>query len=94
MLKTLKWVYDLGVKQERVRIARALENTYNQQKGVASAGYNMLDDPEARMTKERQRKLQFEVAVAVNTQEIVSAILNPGVDYDVKPSIMFPKEEK
>lgn len=44
MLKTLKWVYDLGVKQERVRIAAHLQAAAQGRRVTAGVMDDMLFD--------------------------------------------------
>lgn len=91
MLKTLKWVYDLGVRQERVRIAGHLQ--------VRASGLRMERDIMDSMLREefdrpKHRKgnierLEFNKAVMHRVEEIVNDIFHPNGEY-VPTSIMFP----
>lgn len=94
MLKTLKWVYDLGVRQERVRIASHLQAAAQGKRVVSGVISDMFDD-ELRKSKPNKRaieRLDFERAVAREVDEIIDQIFRPNGEY-VPTSLMFPEIE-
>jgi hypothetical protein len=93
MLKTLKWVYDLGVKQERQRIARHLEGHVSRLGDEYDVGRNMLRDiPDS--AKRRKQRLELKQAVTLRVIEIVNNILQPRYEDRASYSVMFPDEDK
>lgn len=92
MLKTLKWMYDLGVRQERTRIARELENAMTRHHNAASISNSMLRDPETK--EQRKNRLQFREAVHHEVLEIVNVIMQPHSAEQFPTSVMFPEGEK
>lgn len=94
MLKTLKWVYDLGVKQERVRISAHLQNLAQGHRVSNGVMSDMLYD-EMRKSKPNKRaieRLEFDRAVASAVDEIIEGIFRPNGEY-VPTSLMFPEIE-
>lgn len=71
MLKTLKWVYDLGVKQERVRIAAHLQNAAQSHRVTAGVMNDMLFDEghKRRPNKRAIERLEFDQAVARQVED-------------------------
>lgn len=94
MLKTLKWVYDLGVKQERVRIAAHLQNFAQGARVTNSVMDDMLREEMRRPkpNKRRLERLDFDRAVAHKVDEIIEGIFRPNGEY-VPTSLMFPEVE-
>lgn len=97
MLKTLKWVYDLGVHQERVRIAAHLQREIHHAQLSNEIAMNMLSEiaDSKKPNKARMQRLDFSIAVNDRVREIISDIFkqNNGEWVD-GGSIMFPEEEK
>lgn len=94
MLKTLKWVYDLGVKQERVRIAAHLQAAAQGHRVTNQVMNDMVLD-EMRKSKPNKRaieRLEFNRAVAGEIDEIIDQIFRPHGEY-VPTSLMFPEIE-
>lgn len=95
MLKTLKWVYDLGVKQERVRISAHLQNFAQGARVTHSVMDDMLREEMNRPkpNKKRLERLEFDRAVARQVDEIIEGIFRPNGEY-VPTSLMFPEVEE
>lgn len=92
MLKLLKWAYDLGVKQERTRIARELENEMASRTVYLDTGFDMLRNE--KMSKPRKARLEHTVAVSEAMRSIISKIFEPKhEDRANNISIMFPEKE-
>jgi hypothetical protein len=94
MLKTLKWVYSLGVKQERVRIASHLQAAA-QGRRVTSGVMNDMFHDEMRKVRPNKRaieRLDFDRAVAREVEEIIDEIFRSNGEY-VSTSLMFPEIE-
>lgn len=95
MLKTLKWVYGLGVKQERVRIASHLQAAAQGHRVSSGVMRDMFED-ELRKSKPNKRaieRLEFDRAVASAVDEIIEGIFRPNGEY-VPTSLMFPEIEE
>lgn len=95
MFKILKWVYNLGVQNERVRIARALEGYARGADMSAQERYSIFnkDPSEANTSENRRRKAEIEYRVLSKVSEIVGYILKPQENYKMGPSIMFPNKK-
>lgn len=85
MLKTLKWVYETGVKQERVRIASHLQIILRELE---------IFDQNSYLAKDVEQSKNSEFGRAVNNRliEIIRGILEPKSEYITTTSIMFPEE--
>lgn len=94
MLKTLKWVYDLGVKQERVRIAAHLQAAAQGKRVSSGVMADMFHDEmrKSRPNKRAIERLEFDRAVASEVDEIIDSIFRPNGEY-VPTSLMFPEVE-
>lgn len=92
-LSVLKWAYDLGVKQERQRIARLLEHTATNSIDYIDTAYNMLAD-EKSMSKARKDKLAKRVEINSAVRDIIAVIMSPKQDYVVTEPLLFQDEEK
>lgn len=95
MLRTLKWVYSLGVKQERVRIASHLQAAAQGKRVVGSVMNDMFADEmrKSRPNKRALERLDFDRAVAREVDEIIEGIFRPNGEY-VPTSLMFPEIEE
>lgn len=91
MLKTLKWVYSLGVRHERVRVAAHLKSLDS---GMRIENDTMMDMlREQKPGKTRKQRLEFDLAVNNKVQDIVNQILRPEEHYEMGASLMFPEDE-
>lgn len=90
MLKTLKWVYDLGVKQERVRIAAHLQVNAIGAKNSINAMNNMFHEEinKPKPNKNRLERIDFDRAVNHQIEEIIQ----DNGSWVAGGSIMFPVE--
>lgn len=95
MLKTLKWVYNLGVTQERTRIANHLQiHAQGARNNIA-----VMDDmfrAERERTKPRKsnlERLDFDRAVNHRVEEIINEMFESHGDWRPGASILFPDEE-
>lgn len=96
MLKTLKWVYDLGVRQERVRISSHLQLAVQLNKTSNDAMLGMLSDDAGRKksSKSRKERLEFELAVNNKVQEIINTMYeDSGGHWITGSSLMFPDDK-
>ncbi len=91
MLKALKWAYDLGVRQERVRISAQLQLEGTRSRVHQDSILDMLRNDEKVSIKKRDR-LDFEVAVSARIQDIISTLFEPQGDWIKGSSIMFPDD--
>lgn len=92
MLKTLKWVYDLGVKQERNRIARYLEGQAAALSNEFAVEYDMLETM-TNNTKQRKARLELKHSVTRQVSDIVRNILAPNYQDRDMFSLMFPDDK-
>lgn len=96
MLKTFKWVYNLGVGQERVRIAAALEAHANRARISDSTMANMLREE---LTKSKPNQpvvdqLKFSRSVNSRVQEIIADMFRQEESKWLSGySIMFPDDK-
>lgn len=95
MLKTLKWAYDLGVKHERVRIARELEAEHGR-RIVQSMQYDIVYKDKTESAAKRKDRILYRQSVTEEIRAIVENILEPHNELSRTVSIMFPepKEQK
>ena len=94
MLRILKWSYDLGVRQERTRIAAHLQARQQGARYENELIDNMLREE---MTRSKPRKhiaerLEFQKAVAHRVDELIDELFRPNGEY-VPTSVMFPERE-
>lgn len=98
MLKTLKWVYGLGVKQERVRIARELENQAAMLNNEYGVEHDMLrelgHENETKAKMRRLQRLELKHATTHRLQEIINNILQPRHEPSTSISVMFPDDKE
>lgn len=95
MLRLAKWAYDLGVRQERVRIASHLQ-VHAQGARVSNNAMDNMFREEA--TKKRPNKgklsqIEFDRAVQSRVEIIIEDIFNPKGDWVPGASIMFPDDD-
>ncbi len=97
MLRLVKWAYDLGVRQERHRIASELQLQQQRSQNFNRVALGILHDPESGMETSKKRKQRLELQIAVNDriQEIINDMFrSEGEMYIPGSSIMFPEENK
>jgi len=93
MLSALKWVYQLGVKRERERIAHALkENRFRAMTNFKNGIERVRNDDE--MKDHERRELELETAVNGRVGDLIETILRPEARVHDGNSIMYPEEEK
>lgn len=96
MFKTLKWVYGLGVTQERQRIAAHLERAgygARTEAGHISDMLNSNQDIKAFKT-ERLRKMEFNQAINERIGVIIDGIFRSEGQWVGGKSILYPEEKK
>lgn len=93
MIRSLKFVYDLGVRHERVRIAAHLKTMASHRLENAATYRGVFDDADAKMSKDRKQKLlrAAELEEAVNA--VINEILAPNWEQHQSASIMFPDDK-
>lgn len=96
MLKTLKWVYGLGVKQERQRIASHLQLHATGARNSINALDDMFRDEmnKPKPSKNRLERMDFDRAVNHKIETIIQEMFQGKDHYVSGASIMFPEEEK
>lgn len=91
MLKTLKWAYSLGVRQERVRISAHLQNVSREAELGIFSDENLIRS-DKQTSKRRKEKLVLDVAVNQRIIEIIRHINQPEPSY-LGFSLMFPDDK-
>lgn len=97
MLKTLKWVYDLGVRQERTRIASYLQLEAQRAGIQRDTALDMLReraDSKKPFSKERKAKLDFSIAVNDRVADIIHTMFMGEQHYEMGASFMYPEDER
>ena len=95
MFKALKWAYDMGVRQERVRIAAQLQLRVSSLQNATDFNYDILrnitDKPVQKTAKE---KIKFNIAVHNQVKSIINEIFTPKGEWINDESIMFPNDKE
>jgi len=91
MLKALKWAYDLGVRQERVRISAHLQNISRQVDFNENRMFEVLHSE--RTPKNKKNQLEFELAVERKIKDAVENIMRPQPSDYFGYSVMFPDDK-
>lgn len=100
MFKAFKWAYDMGVRQERVRIAAQLQEVKRQlDVRLNDHNYQMqrpVTDKKELAERENQRKQYNEVRYATDTRvrDIIDKLFEAQWEQSWGRSIMFPEEKK
>lgn len=89
-LNVLKWVYNLGVRNERERIATHLQSIQAQH-GVGMYGRPRIVEPNEDEKRKKDR-LQFQAAVSAEINYIIEDIFRGNVRET--ESIMYPTNHK
>ena len=93
MVRTFKWIYELGVKQERLRIARILEQELEQRRFYLGTAHDMLsDNSKSQMNKERKAKLARHADIVTGVNEVIMHIMEPGWEQTTTSSALFPDD--
>ena len=94
MIKALKWAYDLGVRQERVRIASELQIIQRQIEVEFDNNYNHLRYHNAKNDNDEEHKntIQFKISVASRVREIIDKLFEPTQEYVYGSSPLFPDD--
>lgn len=94
MLKTLKWVYDLGVRQERVRIATHLRLEVQRAGLSRDTRLDMINENSPKLSKSRRDKLAFAMEVDTRVQDVINNIFaDNGGHWEHGASLMFPDDK-
>lgn len=93
-LKTFKWLYRLGVEQERTRIAHLLERELAARRVHSDTSYGMLMDEKTLTSKARKAKLERSYLVNEEVQSIINALFQVRYEDQVGKSLMYPEEMK
>lgn len=95
MLKTLKWVYKLGVKNERRRIAGFLANAQANRYdpfGTDSRRHLLFEKD---MNEEQQHEQKFKEAVDAEVVAIIRSMFEPNERYNRgSASVIFPEGDE
>lgn len=91
MLKLLKWAYDLGVRQERVRISAHLQNVSRYSEYESERMFAILDSEKT--PKRTKSQLDFKMAVEDKIRKTVDEIMKPQNSDYFGYSIMFPDDD-
>lgn len=97
MLKTLKWVYKLGVNHERTRIASHLQVKMSHITDSRDTIHDMLREnaDRKRPSKTTAERLMFKLAVEDRVQSLVSEMFEDSNGHWVSgTSLMFPDDQE
>ena len=100
MFKVLKWAYDMGVRQERVRIAAQLQMRvsalhYERESDLdVLRDANVLRSTERTPSKSTKEKLKFQIAVNGQVKSIINEMFTPKGEWINDESIMFPNDKE
>lgn len=100
MLKTLKWIYKLGVHHERHRVAAFLQSAQNRRYDDVRTieqqmGMNYrLGDEEGTMDEVEKQRLKEQVAVDKAVIDIISQMFHGEQKYERGASFMFPEDKE
>lgn len=96
MLKALKWVYELGIRHERVRIASHLHLHATGARNSNSVLNDMFREEmsKPKPNKKRLERLDFERVVNHRIEEIINDMFQNNGQWIDGASIMFPEEKK
>lgn len=90
MFRALKWAFDKGVRQERVRIAAHLETQLRSLDVDMNRFYGDLKSTDSK--SKAKQKADFNLAVTDRLKDIVGGVMRPSMRYN--SSIMFPEDLK
>lgn len=100
MLKTFKWIYKLGVKHERRRIAAFLQTAQNRRydhinmlEREYKASYR-LNGEEGTVDEIKVARIKEQQAVDEAIIDIIDQLFTPNPSIERGESVMFPGEEE
>jgi len=95
MFKALKWAYNIGVRQERVRIAAQLQLRANELHYQIEMDLDVLrDSTERTPRKSTKERLKFQIAVNGRVKSIINELFTPKGEWINDESIMFPDNKE
>jgi len=95
MFKVLKWAYDMGVRQERVRIAAQLQMRVSALHYQRKMDLDVLrDSTERTPRKPTKERLKFQIAVSDQVKSIINEMFTPKGEWINDESIMFPNDKE
>lgn len=95
MFKILKWAYDMGVRQERVRIAAQLQLRVSSLQNATDFNYDILRNiTDNTVKKTAKEKIKFNIAVHNKVKSIINEIFTPKGEWINDESIMFPNDKE
>jgi len=96
MLRALKWAFDIGVRQERVRIAAYLQHEGEVAAHERDRAMEILSRASevGTVKKSHQEKMQFTIAVNNRVQQIIQGIFDSSQDWIPGASVMYPEDKK
>lgn len=99
MVGVLKWVYELGVKHERRRVAAYLRNTqafkWQEVDRMERQMASIFDSSKTtKLSEAEKQQLMQRIAVERAVEEIIASIFRSQDQYVPGPSVMFPEGEK
>jgi hypothetical protein len=94
-LKALKWAHDLGIRQERVRVASHLQVRAQAARVANDIFNNMINEEmsKSKPNKKNLERLDFDRAVYARVNEIIDEMFNPHGEWIAPPSFMFPDDD-
>ena len=92
-INILKWVYDLGVNNERNRIAAYLDRTALQVRADYTDDLDCLRG-EDNMSKRNMVSLEKSIELQQQVERIIRGLFKSEHTYVTGESIMFPKGKK
>jgi len=96
MLKTLKWIYKLGVRNERHRIAAYLQTAQGNRLDRLndSINYDAPITSKKDATARAKRKADLNRAVDQEVINIIEGLFRGEERYERGESIMYPEDER
>lgn len=95
MIRALKWAYDLGVRQERIRIASHLQLYAQGARHSRDAFDSMIREEleNDKPNKSRAEKLKFNREIQARISNIVEDLFSPKGEWKPGASLMFPDDK-
>lgn len=96
MFKSLKFLYDLGIRHERIRIAAHLQHRLDMVSNSIDRDMDIMraiPDNHSKQSKSAHEKIQFKRAVNNHVQAIINEIFNAQGDWIPGASLMFPDDK-
>ena len=90
MYKLVKWAYDMGARQERVRVCAHLQNIGRQADFRNADMFDRMRDP--KIAQRSKQRLEFDIEVERRIKDVIEAIMRPQSEHYAY-SIMFPNDK-